>query len=177
MPAILIAFSKREYADKLKRLLLRSGFTVNAVCTSAAQALALMDDREGGLILCGYRLQDAIYTQLAETMPETFSMIVLAGPQKLPDETPPDRVTFLPVPVKISELAELIRSREEKQETLNAGSWRKKRDQRLIEKAKALLMEKKKIDESEAHYYLQKYAMDAGIRLAETAEKILTLYE
>ena len=177
MPGILIAFSQREHADKLKRLLLRSGFEVNAVCSSAAQALALMDDREGGLILCGYQLRDAIFSELAENMPDSFFMIVHGSPGRMPDERLPDRVEYLPVPVKSSELAELIRSHEEKQEIPAGSNWRKERDRKLIEKAKAVLMEKKNMDEPEAHHYLQKYAMDSGIRLVETAEKILTLYE
>jgi len=46
----------------------------------------------------------------------------------------------------------------------------------LICRAKAVLMEVNLMSEAEAHRFLQKYSMDTGLRLAETARLILERY-
>ena len=46
----------------------------------------------------------------------------------------------------------------------------------LISQAKAVLMEVNLMSEAEAHRFLQKYSMDTGLRLAETARLILERY-
>ena len=49
-------------------------------------------------------------------------------------------------------------------------------EERLIRRAKAVLMEVNLMSEAEAHRFLQKYSMDTGLRLAETAQLILERY-
>ena len=46
-------------------------------------------------------------------------------------------------------------------------------DRRLIDRAKALLMDRHGITEEQAHYYLQKKSMDSRIKLAQTARLVL----
>lgn len=45
----------------------------------------------------------------------------------------------------------------------------------LIERAKALLMEKKSMTEIQAHKYLQKCSMDSGRSIVESAQMILMM--
>ena len=49
-------------------------------------------------------------------------------------------------------------------------------EEHLIRRAKAALMETNLMSEAEAHRFLQKYSMDAGMRLADTARLILERY-
>ena len=46
-------------------------------------------------------------------------------------------------------------------------------DRRLIDRAKALLMDRHGITEEQAHYYLQKKSMDSRTKLALTARLVL----
>ena len=46
-------------------------------------------------------------------------------------------------------------------------------DRRLIDRAKALLMDRHGITEEQAHYYLQKKSMDSRTKLAQTARLVL----
>ena len=48
-----------------------------------------------------------------------------------------------------------------------------KRIETTVAKAKALLMDKFSLTEPEAHHYLQKNAMDRGLKLTDLAAKIL----
>ena len=52
---------------------------------------------------------------------------------------------------------------------------RSKEEQDLINEAKALLMDRNNMTESEAHRYIQKCSMDSGTNLVETAQMVLTL--
>ena len=52
---------------------------------------------------------------------------------------------------------------------------RNEKEQRIIEDAKQLLMERNHLSEKEAHKYIQKLSMDSGNSLVETAEMILVL--
>ncbi len=47
-------------------------------------------------------------------------------------------------------------------------------DQRLVESAKARLMERQDMTEAEAHRFLQKRSMDSGVRLVDVARLVLS---
>ena len=50
---------------------------------------------------------------------------------------------------------------------------RSQKEQKTIDEAKALLMDRNHLSENEAHKYIQKLSMDSGNSLVETAEMIL----
>ena len=50
-----------------------------SVCTSGAQTLQYADDLHNGVVVCGYRLTDMIYSQLREDLSEQFDMLLLAS--------------------------------------------------------------------------------------------------
>ena len=52
---------------------------------------------------------------------------------------------------------------------------RSEEDRLLISKAKALLMERNHMTESEAHRYIQKCSMDSGTNMVETAQMVISL--
>ena len=66
------------------------------------------------------------------------------------------------------------RSRRRKKEKQKPKP-RSKEERAVIENAKALLMERNHMTESEAHRYIQKCSMDRGTNLVETAQMILAL--
>jgi response regulator NasT len=45
----------------------------------------------------------------------------------------------------------------------------------LVERAKALLMDKQALSEAQAHVKLRKVAMDKGLKLGEVAQRILDM--
>ena len=48
-------------------------------------------------------------------------------------------------------------------------------DRKVLDEAKALLMERNGMTEEEAHRYIQKCSMDSGTNLVETAEMVLSM--
>ena len=57
--------------------------------------------------------------------------------------------------------------------SISSYPLRFKKEQKSIDDAKALLMERNHLSEEEAHKYIQKLSMDSGNNLVETAEMIL----
>jgi len=54
---------------------------------------------------------------------------------------------------------------------------RTQEEQELVDRAKAILMERNQMTEDEAHRYLQKTSMDNGTSFTETAQMILGMLD
>ena len=83
---IIVAFAKSEDAQNFKSILSRGGFDGVVTCTSGVQALSAMDDLGSGVIICGYRLSDMLYSELAQDLPGYFQMLMIASADKAPAE-------------------------------------------------------------------------------------------
>ena len=64
MNNIVIAFPKKEVANSIKKILAQSGYTVTAVANTGASALSSMNGLNMGIIICGYRFSDMMYSEI-----------------------------------------------------------------------------------------------------------------
>ena len=176
MIGIVVAFPNKENAANIRNLLMRQGFTVTGVCTTGAQVLTFLENMEYGIVICGYKLKDMIYSELKEYLPEDVEMLMIASREKWSDGLA-DGVTGLPMPIKAYDMVRTLEMMLDR-----IGRRRKKRrqiprkrtreEQETIQKAKALLMEHHQMSEEEAHRYLQKHSMENGTNMVETAEMV-----
>ncbi len=74
-------------------------------------------------------------------------------------------------------LLSALSARLQKMETKNRSLQRKMEDIRAVNRAKWLLIDKLNMNESEAHYFIEKRAMDARIPRREVAESIIRTYD
>lgn len=181
MTGIIVAFPNRDIAAGIRNLLVKGGMTVTGVCTSGAQAMNFADALDEGIIVCGYKLKDMMYTDLREYLPESFEILLVASKEKW-DTGLMEGVTGLPMPIKAYELLDTLQMMSENMEQRRKKRRTEKRtrnlkQQAVVKEAKALLMERSHMSEEEAHRYLQKNSMDSGTTMAETAEKILSMIE
>lgn len=181
MAGIIVAFPNRDNAAGIRNLLVRGGMTVIGVCTSGAQVMNFADMLDDGIIICGYKLKDMLYTELRQYLPENFELLLVASREKW-ETGLTDGVVGLPMPVRAYELMDTLqmmlvnierrkKKRKEEKRIRNPGQ------QAAVKEAKALLMERNHMSEEEAHRYLQKSSMDSGTNMAETAEMILSMME
>ena len=63
MSNIVIAFPKKEVAQNIRKILSQSGYSVQAVCSTGAQALASVNNLENGILICGSRFIDMMYME------------------------------------------------------------------------------------------------------------------
>ena len=175
MSSVVVVFPKMEDAKSIRNLLVRNGIEVAGICTTGGQALDHMDSLGGGIVVCGYRFQDMLYTELREQMGGGCEMLLLAS-QRVLAEKVQDGVVAVRMPLKVHELLDTINmmgyaldKRKKKKRP------RSPREKAVIERAKALLMERNHMTEEEAHRYVQKCSMDSGNSIVETAQMIISL--
>lgn len=178
MAGIIVVFPKAEDAKHIRNILVRGGYQAVAY-VSGAQALQAADSLGEGMVVCGYRLADMMYSHLRECLPADFDMLLVASERIL--ETCQEReIVHLPLPLRVQDLihtvefmqAEIARKKKRRKQK---PKERTEKEQRLIEDAKRLLMERNQMTEAEAHRYMQKCSMDSGTNLVETAEMVFAL--
>ncbi len=175
---VIIVFPKLENGNKIKRILVQSGFDVKAVCTTGAQALQHVQGLSGGIVVCSYRFADMMYTELHEYLPPGFEMLLVASAE-ICDTRETTDIVCLKLPMRIHELlqtlnmmaGEISRLRKKNKKPRE----RTKEEENIIREAKALLMERNNMTEEEAHRYIQKKSMDNGISFVETSQMIVSL--
>ena len=179
MTGIVVVFPRLEDAKGIRNLLVRSGFLVHAVCTTGAQAIGALEDLNDGIVICGYRMTDMIYTELHDCLPEGFDMLFMAS-QAVLNEYRRDDIVSLAMPLKVHDLINTVdmmsqtimrrrRRAKARPKERNAG------EEALVREAKEVLISRNHMTEEEAHRYIQKCSMDSGTNMVETAQMILAM--
>lgn len=181
MNNIVIAFPKKETAQNVKKILSQSGYSVQAVCTTGAQALESVNNLENGILICGSRFVDMMYMEIHDYLPPEFQMLLIASPTSV-QEREVKNLVCLVLPMKVHELLQTIEMMEGEihrrhKRMRRVPRQRSEEDRQVIEKAKALLMERNHFSEEEAHRYIQKRSMENGTGLVEISQMILSLMQ
>ncbi len=176
---IIVAFPKQETAQNIKKVLMQNGFHVDAVCTTGAQTIQNANELESGILVCGYRFVDMMYTELHEYLSPQFEMLLVMS-QANCGERELQNIVCLSTPLKVHELLQTLEMMEytiarRRKKQRAKPKERTKEEQDLITEAKHLLMERNNLSEEEAHRYMLKRSMDNGTGLTETAQMILSL--
>ena len=74
-----------------------------AVTTTGAQALHYVDTLDDGVIVCGYRLSDMMYSDIRDYLPDSFQLLLIASADKWGDGLE-EGVVGLPMPIKVYDL-------------------------------------------------------------------------
>ncbi len=176
---IILVFPKQETAKSLRSVLQKAGYTVNAVCTTVAQALQAASEYDSGIIVSNYRLVDGMAIEIYENAGAGFQFLMI-GPKDYVDAREAADIFSLTTPLYVRELCETmevmsIAYARRRKKARAKPNMRSEEQQRTIDKAKQLLMEKNGLTEEEAHRYIQKSSMDSGSGIVETAAMILSL--
>ena len=179
MSNIVIAFPKKETVQNIKKILSQSGYSVQAVCTTGAQALASANNLENGILISGSRFIDMMYMEIHDYLPPEFQMLLIASPASI-QEREVENLVCLALPMKVHELLQTLEMmegeiRRRRKKMRRMPKQRSEEDRQVIENAKALLMERNKFSEVEAHRYIQKRSMENGTGLVEVSQMILSL--
>lgn len=181
MSNIVIAFPKKEVAQNIRKILSQSGYSVQAVCSTGAQALASVNNLENGILICGSRFIDMMYMEIHDYLPPEFQMLLITSPTSI-QEREVENLVCLELPMKVHELLQTLEMmegqiRRRRKRLRNIPRQRSEEDRQMIEQAKALLMDRNKFSEEEAHRYIQKRSMENGTGLVEVAQMILSLMQ
>lgn len=181
MPAFIVAFPKIEEARTVRNLLVRRGCEVAEACTSGAQAMNMADRFSDGIIICGYKLSDnMLYSELYEYKPKSFEMLLVASRSLWGDCRGQD-IVCVAMPIKVNDLMntiEMMLQVQVRRRRKNRSQPRRRslREQKIIDEAKTILMNKNNMTEPEAFRYIQKCSMDSGNTMVESASMVIGIY-
>ena len=103
MVNIVVAFPRIENAKSIKRILVQSGFSVSAVCTSGAHVLQSVNELGDGIVICANQLTDMVYQELYQDLPPNMEMLLVAS-QNVRDQRETADIMYLSMPLKVHEL-------------------------------------------------------------------------
>ena len=178
--SIIIAFPKTRgrILTGICNVLTGAGFEDVLPVTSGSEALQEMNLRQDGILISCVQLPDLYYRELLFCMPSSFRPLLLDSEQVISALREED-VVALTLPLHGYELLNTVRMLEQSlvraavRQAPPPSKSRSGKDQREIDDAKALLMERNRMTEEEAYRYLQKTSMDTGSTMAETARMLL----
>jgi len=188
MKNIIVAFTDHPAAQKIRTILICSGFSVAGVCTSGAQVISLARRlQNGGVVICSSKFNDMNTEFLAGQLSSDYDFLMLLHSNEAIMEGEKG-IYSLQLPLKKSDLLDSVRmllttgtARMDRAEP-GKGSNEVRREDRLertmedkecIEKAKSVLMERNGLTEEQAHRFLQKRSMDNGKKMIDTAIAVL----
>ena len=181
MDRIILAFASEKARRPDHPAFWSSGGLAPSIsCFSGAETIRAARKLGGAVVICGFRLRDMTAEMLAVDLTGIAPVLVISSPGNLElcrGQEP--HQAGRPLPPGRSSSPRWISA----QGVLAGGApaprlhiQRSAEEERLICRAKAVLMEVNRMSEAEAHRFLQKYSMDTGLRLAETARLILERY-
>ena len=178
MDTVIAAFENPKFGRQVDELLEGAGVAQVIPCSSGDQVRRLLQRQGAGCVICGPHLTDGPSEWLCGDLPPSCLMLMV-GPQHQLDLCGSPDVFKLPTPLRREEtlltvrlLLQFSRRMERALRASRAAS-----DQREIDRAKRALMECRGLTEEEAHRRLQKRSMDEGLRLVQTARRVLAELE
>lgn len=174
MEKLILIFESEKTGMRIKDMIESAGLAECQLCHSAAEAKRLVNSRSGTAVVCGYKFGDSSAGELFEDLPSNCCGLVIAQ-QSFLDLLSGSRIFKLPAPVTRGDLLASVRmflqmvSRPEN----GLRIQRSEEEREVIEAAKAHLMLREGMTESQAHRYLQKKSMDTGCKLSKTAQMVL----
>ena len=177
---IIVVFPQMKDGQGIRNLLVRNGYRVGIACTSGAQAKTYMDNIDYGIVVCGYKFSDMMYSELFHDLGPTFEMLLVASRAKL-EEGVADGIVCVEMPLKSYDLLNTLEMMMQALERIRKKGRQKPKERNIaqkaiIDEAKKLLMNTRNMTEEEAHRFIQKSSMDSGTGLGETAQMILSMF-
>lgn len=176
MGSIVIAMPKLEDANRIGDIIRRSDIWDEPVsCSLGSEILRIVRERDVSLVISTKRLKDMGYEEVSAYIPPNVNMILMTQDASLVPYS--SNIVKILMPFRHGDLINTINM------LLPGASYRLKKpkpkrsaeEQKIIDDAKAVLMERNDMSEEEAFRYIQKNSMDAGRTLVESAQMVLLL--
>lgn len=175
MDNIVVAFANEEAQRRIVRLLESGGVSPAGCFFSGADAIRTIRQLGGGIVVCSFKLRDMTAVDLAASLRDLGSLLVVSSAANL-EFCEGENLFKLATPAARSDFFASLDLLRKLEAHPHPRPHRAEEEQRVIRRAKELLMDINRMTEAEAHRFLQKRSMDTGTRLAETAQHIIDRY-
>ena len=184
---VLIAGANDRTFDSLRELLPPDSYEPPLRAGSAGEAKRMLLETDVDLVILNAPLRDEFGTQLALNLAQDNLCVLMLVPAERFDavcyKVEDEGILTLSKPVSRSgllgaiKLLTAMRGKLRKLDRQNQALQEKMQDIRTVNRAKWLLIEIKRMTENEAHYYIEKQAMDMRLSRREVAENIIRTYD
>ena len=177
MERIILAFAEEKAGEKVLRLLHTGGYEAAMVCASGAEVIRAVHRMGSAVVICGFFLRDMSVNDLAADL-RGLAVLLVAAKAAWLELCGGENLYKLAVPASRSEFfatLHLLLDVEAKR-LRHPPSRRGEDEERIIRRAKELLMDVNRMSEEEAHRFLRKRSMDDGVKMAETAQRVIDSY-
>ncbi len=173
MDKVIVAFEGEKTARRFAEII-ECDVADCIICHTADEVKRMVAKRELGVVVTGFKLRHQTAVDLMEDLPSTVVMLVIA-PQAQLDLIDNEDVFCLSAPVSRADLLASVRMAMQMSHRLErlARPRRNEVEKQLVDRAKALLMDRHGMTEDQAHRFIQKRSMDSGSRMVQTAKLIL----
>ena len=184
---VLIAGANDRTFDSLRELLPPDSYEAPLRAGSAGEVKRMLLETDVELVILNAPLRDEFGTQLALNLSRDNLCVLMLVPAESFDavcyKVEDEGILTLSKPVSRSgllgaiKLLTAMRGKLRKLDRQNQALQEKMQDIRTVNRAKWLLIEIKRMTENEAHYYIEKQAMDMRLSRREVAENIIRTYD
>lgn len=184
---VLIAGANDRTFDSLRELLPPDSYEPPLRAGSAGEAKRMLLETDVDLVILNAPLRDEFGTQLALNLAQDNLCVLMLVPAESFDavcyKVEDEGILTLSKPVSRSgllgaiKLLTAMRGKLRKLDRQNQALQEKMQDIRTVNRAKWLLIEINRMTENEAHYYIEKQAMDMRLSRREVAENIIRTYD
>ncbi len=131
---IIVVFPQMKDGQGIRNLLVRNGYRVGIACTSGAQAKTYMDNIDYGIVVCGYKFSDMMYSELFHDLGPTFEMLLVASRAKL-EEGVADGIVCVEMPLKSYDLLNTLEMMMQALERIRKKGRQKPKERNIAQKA------------------------------------------
>lgn len=184
---VLIAGANDRTFDSLRELLPPDSYEAPLRAGSAGEVKRMLLETDVDLVILNAPLRDEFGTQLALNLAQDNLCVLMLVPAESFDavcyKVEDEGILTLSKPVSRNgllgaiKLLTAMRGKLRKLDRQNQALQEKMQDIRTVNRAKWLLIEIKRMTENEAHYYIEKQAMDMRLSRREVAENIIRTYD
>ena len=184
---VLVVGSGAKIFDYISDLLPKSGYEPLLRANDAGEARRLLPDTPADIAIINTPLTDEFGTELALDLAESPMGVMLLVKSELYDQVcykvEDSGVLTLAKPMtrqgfySAVKLLTAMSARLMKMEKKNRSLQEKMADIRVGNRAKWLLIERHRMTEEDAHYFIEKQAMDMRLSRREVAENIIRSYD
>ena len=184
---VLIAGANDRTFDSLRELLPPDSYEPPLRAGSAGEAKRMLLETDVDLVILNAPLRDEFGTQLALNLAQDNLCVLMLVPAESFDavcyKVEDEGILTLSKPVSRSgllgaiKLLTAMRGKLRKLDRQNQALQEKMQDIRTVNRAKWMLIEINRMTENEAHYYIEKQAMDMRLSRREVAENIIRTYD
>lgn len=175
---IIVAFESEINCHRISTLLESKGIEVIKSCRAGADIIRFTEYIEEGIIICGYKLTDMTAADLIYNLNERAQLIVIGNAEQLEFISSEEAISLI-TPISnidlFSSLRMLLMSRDTNSQRKN--KTRSEDENRLLKKAKEILMQKNNLTEAQAYRFIQKKSMDSSLKLMDMAKIIIESHE